>query len=169
MVPRARLSSSVPGATREILQNASKRIGDWWLYALRNPLMAWREKAAFGFGKVGYGLVWSCMVNISSVFAIEPHFVRKGCAGSSKITIFPQFFAMEPHFVRNGCAGSFKITFFPSVFAIEPRFVRKGCISWRLVDTAPRLKREIDKKEREEDKRARGQDGKRARGQEGKI
>jgi len=46
---------------------------------------------------------------------------------------------------------------------IEPRFVRKGCVSCRFVGTAPRLKREIEKKER-----ARGQESKRAREQEGK-
>jgi len=49
--------------------------------------------------------------------------------------------------------------------------VRKGCVSCRLVGTAPRLKREIDKKERargQESKRAREQEGKRARGQENK-
>ena len=46
--------------------------------------------------------------------------------------------------------------------------MRKHYISWRLVGTVPRLKREIEKKEREEGKRKRGQEGKRARGQEGK-
>ena len=46
--------------------------------------------------------------------------------------------------------------------------MRKRCISWCLVGTAPPLKREIDKKEREEGKKARGQEGKRARGREGK-
>ena len=42
--------------------------------------------------------------------------------------------------------------------AIEPRYVQKGCVSCRLVGTAPRLKREIEK---EEKKRAREQEGKR--------
>jgi len=46
--------------------------------------------------------------------------------------------------------------------------MRKGCVSCRLVGTAPRLKREIEKKEKEEGKRARGQESKRAREQEGK-
>jgi len=46
--------------------------------------------------------------------------------------------------------------------------VRKGCVSCRLVGTALCLKREIEKKEKEEGKRARGQEGKRAIGQESK-
>ena len=51
----------------------------------------------------------------------------------------------------------------PQFLAIKSRFVRKGCVSCRLVGAAPRLKREIEKKER-----ARGQESKRAREQEGK-
>ena len=53
--------------------------------------------------------------------------------------------------------------------AIEPPFVRKGCVSCRLVGTASRLKREIEKAREasgQESKRAREQEGKRARGQE---
>lgn len=50
MVPRARWSSSVLGATREILRNAGRRIGN---YAC---LIAWRKKAAWS-GMVWYGLV----------------------------------------------------------------------------------------------------------------
>ena len=56
---------------------------------------------------------------------------------------------------------------FISVIDGRTSFVGKGCISWRLVGTAPRLQREIDKKEKEEGKRARKQEGKRARKQEG--
>ena len=67
------------------------------------------------------------------------------------------------HFVRKGCRRGCKIAISPQFLAIEPRFVRKGCISPRLVGTAPRLKREIEKKEKEEGKRARGQESKRAR------
>ena len=70
--------------------------------------------------------------------------------------------------MRNGSAGHKKIANRPQFLTIEPRFVRKGFISWRLVGTAPRLKRDIEKKEREEGKRARGQKSKRAREQEGK-
>ena len=69
---------------------------------------------------------------------------------------------------RIGCDRRRKFAILLQFLTIEPHFVRKGCISWRLVGTAPRLKREIEKKEREEGKRARGQEGKRARGQEGK-
>ena len=49
----------------------------------------------------------------------------------------------------------------PQFLAIKSRFVRKGCVSCRLVGAAPRLKREIEKKER-----ARGQESKRARKRE---
>ena len=66
--------------------------------------------------------------------------------------------------MRKGCAGRFKIAILPQFLTIEPYFVRKGCISRRLVGTAPRLKREIEKKYREEGKRARGPEGKKARG-----
>ena len=52
----------------------------------------------------------------------------------------------------------------PQFLAIKSRFVRKGCVSCRLVGAAPRLKREIEKKER-----ARGQEGKRARGEDVKM
>ena len=68
---------------------------------------------------------------------------------------------MEPHFVRKSCDRRRKLAILPQSLTIEPHFVRKGCISWRLVGTTPRLKREIEKKEREEDKRARGQESKR--------
>jgi len=59
--------------------------------------------------------------------AIEPHFVRKGCAGRLEIAILPQFLAIEPHFVRKGCAGRIELALLPQFLTIEPRFVRKGC------------------------------------------
>ena len=76
------------------------------------------------------------------------------------IAILPQFLAIEPHFVRKGCAGHFEIAILPQFFAIEPHFVRKGCVSCRLVGTAPApaFRREIEKKEK-----ARGQEDKRRR------
>ena len=51
-----------------------------------------------------------------------------------------------------------KLQFYVSFWRSNLRFVRKGCVSCRLVGTAPRLKGEIEKKER-----ARGQESKRAR------
>ena len=57
---------------------------------------------------------------------IEPHFVRKGCAGRLEITILPQFLAIEPHFVRKGCAGQVEIAILPQFLPIEPHFVRKS-------------------------------------------
>ena len=95
--------------------------------------------------------------------AIEPHFVRKDCRRGCKIAISPQLLAIQPRFVRKGCRRGCKITILPQFLAIQLRFVRKGCVSCRLVGTAPRLKREIEKKEKEEGKRARGQESKRAR------
>ena len=89
--------------------------------------------------------------------AIEPHFVRNSCRRHFKIAILPQFLAIEPHFVRKGCRGTLKIAISPQFLAIEPRFVRNGCVSCRLVGTAPCLKREIEKKEKQEE-RARGQE-----------
>ena len=62
--------------------------------------------------------------------------------------------------MRMDCDRSLTIAFFPRFLTIEPHCVRRGCISWRLVGTAPRLKREIEKKEGEEGKRATGQEDK---------
>ena len=71
-------------------------------------------------------------------------------------------------FRAKGCRGHFKIAALPQCLTIELHCLRKTCISWRLVGTAPCLKREVEKKEREEGKRASGQAGKRAREQESK-
>ena len=79
--------------------------------------------------------------------------MRKGCAGRLELAILPQFLTIEPHFVRKGCAGRLELAILPQFLAIEPHFVRKGCVSCRLVGTALRLRREIEKKER-----ARGED-----------
>jgi len=57
---------------------------------------------------------------------IEPHFVRKGCAGRLELALFPQFLTIEPRFVRTGCAGHLEIALLPQFLPIEPRFVRKG-------------------------------------------
>ena len=104
--------------------------------------------------------------------AIEPHFVRSSCreviksqfhlsfwrsnliscetvaAEVIKSQFHRCFLTIEPHFVRKGCRGTLKIAISPQFLAIEPRFVRNGCASCRLVGTAPRLKRKIEKKER---------------------
>ena len=67
--------------------------------------------------------------NFTSQFlAIEPHFVRKRCAGTREIAILPQVLAVEPHFVRKGCAGHLQIAILHQFLAIEPHFVRKGCV-----------------------------------------
>ena len=92
--------------------------------------------------------------NRNFTLTIEPHFVRKGCAGRKKIAICLSFLSIEPHFVRKGCCGREKITILPQFFIEPPHFVRKGCISWRLVGTGPRLQREEGER--------RGQEGKRA-------
>ena len=70
------------------------------------------------------------------------------------------FLAIEPRFVRKGCAGQVEIAILQQFLTIEPRFVGKGGVSCRLVGTAPApaFRREIEKKER-----ARGQEGKRRR------
>ena len=112
--------------------------------------------------------------------AIEPHFVRKGCAGRLANRTFTSVFDDRTSFRakelrRTTCKSHFYLSFgrsnliscervapddlhisiLPQFLAIEPHFVRKGCVSCRLVGTAPApaFKREIEKKER-----ARGQD-----------
>ena len=57
---------------------------------------------------------------------IEPHFVRKGCAGRLEIAIFPQFLTIEPHFVRKASDWTLEIAIFPQFLTIEPHFVREG-------------------------------------------
>ena len=75
-------------------------------------------------------------VILPQFLAIEPHFVRKGCAGQFEIAILPQFSAIESHFVRKGYVGHFEIVILLQFLAIEPHFLRKGCVSCRLVGIA---------------------------------
>ena len=96
------------------------------------------------------------MAILPQFLAIEPQFVRKGSPSLLQIATLLQFLAIEPHFVRKVAPDALQIATLPQFLAIEHRFVRKGCVSCRLVGTAPRLKREIKKKER-----ARGQESKR--------
>ena len=56
--------------------------------------------------------------------AIEPRFVRKGCAG--QVEIIPQFLAIEAHFVRKGRAGRLGNRTFTSVFGDRTSFCAKG-------------------------------------------
>ena len=48
--------------------------------------------------------------NFTSVFGDRPSFRAKGLlrdkSGTSKIAILPQFLAIDPHFVRKGCSGT---------------------------------------------------------------
>ena len=88
--------------------------------------------------------------NFISVFGDRTSF-------GAKIAISLQFLAIEARFVRKSCRQGCKLAISLQFLAIEARFVRKGCVSCRLVGTAPCLKREIDKKEKE------GQESKRAR------
>jgi len=90
--------------------------------------------------------------NFISVFGDRTSF-------GAKIAISLQFLAIEARFVRKSCRRGCKLAISLQFLAIEARFVRKGCVSCRLVGTAPCLKREIEKKEKE------GQESKRAREQ----
>ena len=119
--------------------------------------------------------------NFIPVFGDRSSFRAKGLSRHTQNRNFTfQFLAIEALFVRKGCRGTLKIaillfSFWRSkLFSCERvvaahsksqfyfGFWRKGCVSCRLVGTAPRLKREIEKKEKEEGKRARGQESKRA-------
>ena len=53
---------------------------------------------------------------------IEPHFVRKGCAGQVDIAILPQFLTIEPHFVRKGLRGTSWNRNFTAVFGDRTSF-----------------------------------------------
>jgi len=91
--------------------------------------------------------------------AIEPHFVRKGCAGRLANRNFTPVFGDRTSFRATGLRGTSELAILRQFLAIEPHFVRKGCVSCRLVGTAPRLQ-ERNRKEGES-KRAREQEGKR--------
>ena len=82
--------------------------------------------------------------------------MRKGCDRTRANRNFTAVFGDRTSFRAKGLRPDACES--PQFLAIEPHFVRKGCVSCRLVGTAPRLKREIEKKER-----ARGQESKRAR------
>ena len=115
-------------------------------------------------------------ITISPQFLmIEPHFVRRLprtlenrnlTAGFDDRTSFRakgwNFTAVlddrASFRTKESCRGHSKIAILPQFWTIEPHFVRRGCVSWRLIGTAPCLKREIEKKEGEEGKRARGQE-----------
>ena len=53
---------------------------------------------------------------------IEPHFVRKGCAGQ----FYFSFWRSNLVFVRKGCAGHLEIEILLQFLTIEPCFVRKS-------------------------------------------
>ena len=95
-------------------------------------------------------------------FAIEPHFVRKGCDETPEIfTHFTPVFGDQSSFRAKGLCRT------PTNRNFTPVFGNRTCerVAVRTVSLAlPRaFKREIEKKER-----ARGQESKRAREQEGK-
>ena len=97
--------------------------------------------------------------------AIEPHFVRKGCAGRVATRNFTSVFGDRTSFRAKGLRpAALQLSILYQFLAIERHFVRKGCVSCRLVGIAPRLQERIQKKER-----ARGQERKRAREQKGKM
>ena len=96
---------------------------------------------------------------------IEPHFVRRVAPDTLKSQFYCRFWRSNLISCERVATKVSKSQFYCSFLTIEPYFVRKSCISWRLVGIAPPLKREIEKKEREEGKRAREREreGKRAR------
>ena len=66
------------------------------------------------FFKVSFWLstLSSCEGVTTQFLAIEPHFVRKACAGRLEWTrSFTQFFMIEPHFVQKGCGGRARTSF----------------------------------------------------------
>ena len=72
--------------------------------------------------------------NFSSVFDHRPSFRAKGLlrdkSGTTKIAILPQFLAIDPHFVRKCCSGTSPAqekSQFYLFLAIDRHFVRKCC------------------------------------------
>ena len=93
-----------------------------------------------------------------SFLTIEPHFVRKGCAGQVEIAILPQFLAIELCFVRKGCTGRLGNRNFTAVFDDRTSFRAKGLrfVPSRWHCPCPRLQKRNRKEG--EGKRARGED-----------
>ena len=75
----------------------------------------------------------------STLISIDPHFVRKGCSGTSKIALLPQFLPIDPHFVRKGCFSTSKIAILPQFLPIDPHFVRKGCSGTSQIAILPQF------------------------------
>ena len=92
----------------------------------------------------------------TSVLAIEPHFVQKGCTGTRTSQFYHSFGRSNFVSCERVAPDDLQIAILPQFLAIEPHFVRKGCVSCRLVGTAPHLQ-ERNRKEGE-GKRARGED-----------
>ena len=110
-----------------------------------------RERVALGQAQIKIAILLQFL-------AIEnPHFARKGSPDALHIAILPQFLAIEPHFVRKGCAiGRLKSQFYRSFW--RSNLISCERVAFRAVSLAlPRaFKREMEKKER-----ARGQESKR--------
>ena len=103
--------------------------------------------------RVALGQVQMKITILPQFLAIERHFVRKGCVGPVQNRNFTAVFGDRTSFRAKGLRRTREIAILLQFLAIEHRFVRNGCVSCRLVVNAPRLKKEIDKKER-----ARGQE-----------
>ena len=97
----------------------------WTIKRNRNFTSVFGDRTSFR----AKGLRWDGLeiAILPQFLAIEPHFVRKGCAGTRGIAILPQFLAIEPHFVRKGARDDLEVAILPQFLAIEPHFVRKGC------------------------------------------
>ena len=88
--------------------------------------------------------------NFSSVFYHRPSFRAKGLlrdkSGTRKIAIFPQFLAIDPHFVRKGCSGTSpaqeKSQFFRSFCWSTLFSCERVDVSWLAAGTTLGLKRE---------------------------
>ena len=68
------------------------------------------------------GRDWTREITSLQVLAIEPRFVRKGCAGQLEIAILQQFLTI----VRKGCAGQLGNRNFTAVFGDRTSFRAKG-------------------------------------------
>ena len=83
--------------------------------------------------------------------------------GQVKLQFFLSFWRSDLHFVRKGCSGTNKIAIFPQYLTIDLGFVRKG---WRFMTPRrhrPRPKERKKKKEREREKGEREERGERER------
>jgi hypothetical protein len=78
------------------------------------------------------------------------HFARKCCGGPIKIAILLQFLTFNIHFVGKNCGGHLKIAILPRFWTSDVHEMLRLSRFVALRRHRPRLKREIERRARED-------------------